>query len=197
VQCTHTIDFDHTTDIVLSLQAMEFHSNGMVFLAFDGAGEELSRRVYYSVGGGFVVDELEAKSGPREDGAVPYPFNTAAELVRLATENRCSIAELMARNEAALGRQPDLRAGLLRIWAAMRECVEAGLTATGTLPGALRVRRRARLLAETLDPDDPLYAMDWLTVYALAVNEENAGGGRVVTAPTNGAAGVIPGAGWP
>lgn len=188
----HTIDFDHTADIILSLQAMEFHSNGMVFLAFDSAGDALSRRVYYSVGGGFVVDEQEAKSGPTADSAVPHPFNTAAELVRLATENDCSIAELMTRNEAALGRQPDLRAGLLRIWTAMRECVEAGLTATGTLPGALRVRRRARLLAETLDPDDPLYAMDWLTVYALAVNEENAGGGRVVTAPTNGAAGVIP-----
>ena len=189
---THTIDFDHTTDVVLSLRAMDFHSNGMVFLAFDSAGEELSRRMYYSVGGGFVVDEQEAESGPREDTAVPYPFNTAAELVRLAVENDCSIAELMARNEAALDRDPDLRAGLLRIWAAMRECVEAGLNATGTLPGALRVRRRARLLAETLDPSDPLYAMDWLTVYALAVNEENAGGGRVVTAPTNGAAGVIP-----
>jgi L-serine dehydratase len=189
---THPIDFDHTADIILSLQAMDFHSNGMVFVAFDSAGDELSRRVYYSVGGGFVVDEREAKSGPREDAAVPYPFGTAAELVQLATQNDCTIAELMARNEAALDREPDLRAGLLRIWAAMRGCVEAGLTATGTLPGALRVRRRARLLAETLDPDDPLYAMDWLTVYALAVNEENAGGGRVVTAPTNGAAGVIP-----
>jgi L-serine dehydratase len=189
---THVIDFDHNTDIVLSLQAMDFHSNGMVFSAVDDAGQELCRRVYYSVGGGFVVDEQEAESGPREDAVVPYPFSTAAELVRLATEKACSIAELMARNEAALGREPDLRAGLLRIWAAMRECVEAGLGATGTLPGGLRVRRRARLLAETLDPDDPLYAMDWLTVYALAVNEENAGGGRVVTAPTNGAAGVIP-----
>jgi L-serine dehydratase len=189
---TRTIQFDHTADIVLSLRAMGFHSNGMVFLAFDADGSELSGRVYYSVGGGFVVDEQEAQSGAREDTAVPYPFNTAEELVRLATDNGRSIAELMARNEAALGRQPDLRAGLLRVWAAMRECVEAGLAATGTLPGALRVRRRARLLAEALDPDDPLYAMDWLTVYALAVNEENAGGGRVVTAPTNGAAGVIP-----
>jgi L-serine dehydratase len=171
---------------------MDFHSNGMVFLALDSAGAELSRRVYYSVGGGFVVDEQEAASGTRDDVAVPYPFTTAAELVRLATDTGASIAELMARNEAALGREPDLRAGLLRIWAAMRECVDAGLRAEGTLPGKLRVRRRARLLAETLDPDDPLYAMDWLTVYALAVNEENAGGGRVVTAPTNGAAGVIP-----
>lgn len=189
---THTIQFDHTADIVLSLRAMDFHSNGMVFVALDAAGEELRRCVYYSVGGGFVVDEQEAASGLAEDVDVPYPFSTAEELVRLATENGCSIAELMARNEAALGREADLRAGLLRIWAAMRECVDEGLAATGTLPGKLHVRRRARSLAETLDPDDPLYAMDWLTVYALAVNEENAGGGRVVTAPTNGAAGVIP-----
>jgi L-serine dehydratase len=191
---THTVDFDHTADIVLSLQAMEFHSNGMVFLAYGGDGEVVSRRVYYSVGGGFVVDEHGSQSGARADTAVPYPFSTAAELVALATENGCSIAGLMARNESALGREPDLRAGLLRIWSAMRECVDAGLSATGTLPGGLRVRRRARLLANALetDPADPLYAMDWVTVYALAVNEENAGGGRVVTAPTNGAAGVIP-----
>jgi L-serine dehydratase len=189
---THTIPFQPAADIVMSLRAMDFHSNGMVFSAFDSDGTELSRRIYYSVGGGFVVDEEEATSGPRQDVPVPYAFNTAEELVQLATENGCSIAELMARNEAALGREPDLRAGLLRIWGAMRECVDAGLAATGTLPGKLRVKRRAHLLAETLDPDDPLYAMDWLTVYALAVNEENAAGGRVVTAPTNGAAGVIP-----
>jgi L-serine dehydratase len=189
---THTVDFDPADDIVMSLQAMDFHSNGMVFIAYDGGGRELSRRVYYSVGGGFVVDEHEAQPGDRDEPVVPYSFKTAAELVALATENGCSIAELMARNEAALRREPDLRAGLLRTWAAMRECVDAGLAATGTLPGKLGVKRRARLLAKALDPDDPLYAMDWLTVYALAVNEENAGGGRVVTAPTNGAAGVIP-----
>ncbi len=117
----HTIDFDHAADIVLSLQAMDFHSNGMVFLAFDRAGEELSRRVYCSVGGGFVVDEDEAQSGARDDTRVPYPFGTAAELVELAAKNGCSIAELTARNEAALDREPDLRAGLLRIWSAMRE----------------------------------------------------------------------------
>ena len=190
---THTIDFDDAADIVLSLRAMDFHSNGLVFLAYDDAGEMLGRGVYYSVGGGFVVDESEAASEiGGEDTSVPHPFGTAAELVATATENDCSIAELMVRNEAALDREPDLRAGLLRIWSAMRECVDAGLKAEGTLPGALHVRRRARLLAEKLNPDDPLYAMDWLTVYALAVNEENAGGGRVVTAPTNGAAGVIP-----
>jgi L-serine dehydratase len=191
---THVVDFDPAADIVLSLRAMEFHSNGMVFLAYQG-DDVLSRRVYYSVGGGFVVDEQEAQSGGRADDVVlPYPFNTAEELVALATDNSCSIADLMVRNEAALGREPDLRAGVLRIWSAMRECVDAGLRASGTLPGALKVRRRARLLAEALeaDPADPLYAMDWVTVYALAVNEENAGGGRVVTAPTNGAAGIIP-----
>ncbi|MGX9788755.1 L-serine ammonia-lyase [Mycobacterium sp. MMS18-G62] len=187
----HTVDFNPSDDIVMSLQAMEFHSNGMVFVAY-ADGQVLSRRVYYSVGGGFVVDDDEARSGKRDELAVPYPFSTAAELVALATEHGCSIAELMARNEAALGREPDLRRGLLRIWSAMRECVDAGLAATGTLPGKLGVKRRARLLAEALDSNDPLYAMDWLTVYALAVNEENAGGGRVVTAPTNGAAGVIP-----
>jgi L-serine dehydratase len=188
----HTVAFDPATDILMSLQPMEFHSNGMIFVAYGADDEVLDRRVYYSVGGGFVVSDEEAHAGTRDEVAVPYPFSTAAELVALATEHACSIAELMARNEAALGRQTDLRAGLLRIWQAMRECVAAGLAATGTLPGKLRVKRRARLLAEALDDDDPLYAMDWLTVFALAVNEENAGGGRVVTAPTNGAAGVIP-----
>lgn len=138
---THIVDFDPAADIVLSLRAMEFHSNGMVFLAYEG-DDVLSRRVYYSVGGGFVVDEQEAQSGGRADDVVPYPFNTAEELVALATDNSCSIADLMVRNEAALGREPDLRAGVLRIWSAMRECVDAGLRASGTLPGALKVRRR-------------------------------------------------------
>jgi len=189
---SRAVTFDPAADIVLSLQAMDFHSNGMVFVALDEGGGVLSRRVYYSVGGGFVVDEIEAQRDAQDDTGVPYPFSTAAELVALATDNACSIADIMAGNEAALRREPDLRAGLLRIWAAMRECVDAGLRATGTLPGGLRVGRRAHLLAEALDPADPLYAMDWLTVYALAVNEENAAGGRVVTAPTNGAAGIIP-----
>ncbi|MDG4667342.1 L-serine ammonia-lyase [Mycobacterium sp. 236(2023)] len=187
------IDFDMATDIVLSLQAMDFHSNGMVFSALDADGGELARRVYYSVGGGFVVDEDEAAT-PAEDIELPYPFRTGTELVALAVQNGCSIADLVARNEEALGNGPRLREGLLRIWAAMRDCVDRGLAADGTLPGSLHVRRRARLQAKALEsnPTDPLYAMDWVTVYALAVNEENAAGGRVVTAPTNGAAGIIP-----
>ena len=181
-------------DIVMSLQAMAFHSNGMVFTAFRADGTEMDRHVYYSVGGGFVVDEDEATTAADDDVAVPYPFRTAAELVALAQENGCRIADLVVANEEALGNGPRLREGVLQIWAAMRECVARGLTVDGTLPGALRVRRRAAALARALeaDPSDPLYAMDWVTVYALAVNEENAGGGRVVTAPTNGAAGIIP-----
>ncbi|KRE27274.1 serine ammonia-lyase [Mycobacterium sp. Soil538] len=181
-------------DIVMMLQAMAFHSNGMVFTAFRADGTEMDRHVYYSVGGGFVVDEDEATTAPVDGAAVPYPFRTAAELVALAEENRCRIADLVVANEEALGNGPRLREGLLQIWAAMRECVARGLTADGTLPGALRVRRRAAALARALeaDPSDPLFAMDWVTVYALAVNEENAAGGRVVTAPTNGAAGIIP-----
>lgn len=190
----HPIDFDMATDIVLSLRAMDFHSNGMVFTALDNDGEVLARRTYYSVGGGFVVDEDEASGGATEDVTVPYPFRTAAEMVALAVENRCKIADLVAHNEKALGNGPRLRSGLLRIWSAMRECVDRGLAAQGTLPGSLHVRRRAAVLAKALEanPADPLYAMDWVTVYALAVNEENAAGGRVVTAPTNGAAGIIP-----
>ena len=186
----HPIAFE----IVMSLQAMAFHSNGMVFTAFRADGSEMDRHVYYSVGGGFVVDEDEATTASVDDVAVPYPFRTAAELVALADEKGCRIADLVVANEEALGNGPRLREGLLQIWATMRECVARGLTAEGTLPGVLRVRRRAAALARALeaDPSDPLFAMDWVTVYALAVNEENAGGGRVVTAPTNGAAGIIP-----
>lgn len=188
------VAFDMAADIVLSLQPMEFHSNGMVFSAYSGDGSQLAQRVYYSVGGGFVVDEEQARAPSRDDVGLPYPFRTGAELVALAVENRCSIADLVAANEEALGNGPRLRTGLLNIWSVMRECVGNGLSADGTLPGRLHVRRRAKALAHSLqdDPTDPLYAIDWVTVYALAVNEENAAGGRVVTAPTNGAAGIIP-----
>nr|ABP43303.1 L-serine ammonia-lyase [Mycolicibacterium gilvum PYR-GCK] len=190
----HAIAFDPAADIVLSLRAMDFHSNGMVFTAFDPIGAPVLRRVYYSVGGGFVVDEDEAAEDAPDQVALPFPFHTGAELVRLAEENRCRIADLVSANEQALGNGARLRTGLLRIWSAMRDCVARGLATDGTLPGSLHVQRRAHVLAEALERDrsDPLYAMDWVTVYALAVNEENAAGGRVVTAPTNGAAGIIP-----
>jgi L-serine dehydratase len=186
------IGFDASTDFSLMLHTLDFHSNGMRFSATAADGSALGRRTYFSVGGGFVVDEDEAGQPSRDDRPLAYPFGTAAELVSLAEEHGLSIAELMLRNEGAPPAQ--VRDGLLRIWAVMQHCVTTGLDTTGLLPGALRVRRRASLLATALeaDPSDPMYAMDWVTVYALAVNEENAAGGRVVTAPTNGAAGVIP-----
>lgn len=185
------IPFDPGSDIVMLLRTLGFHSNGMVFKAFDASGEALLKRTYFSVGGGFIVEDGQPVGSAT---TTPFAFDSAAQLVALAEENSCTIADLMAHNEAALARTPDLSAGLLRIWAAMRDCVDAGLAARGHLPGALHVRRRAGALAESLaaNPDDPLHAVDWLTVYALAVNEENAAGGRVVTAPTNGAAGIIP-----
>ncbi|MBX7449022.1 L-serine ammonia-lyase [Mycolicibacterium sp. 3033] len=180
-------------EIVMLLRAMDFHSNGMVFTATTGDGVEIDRHVYYSVGGGFIVDEDDTAASA-DAVSVPFAFGTAAELISLCAEQRCRISDLVIANEEALGHGTPLREGLLRIWSTMQECVTRGLIATGTLPGGLRVRRRAAALAAALeaDPSDPLYAMDWVTVYALAVNEENAGGGRVVTAPTNGAAGIIP-----
>ena len=192
---THDIAFELAADLVMSLHTLGFHSNGMVFEAFDAGGGTLLRRTYFSVGGGFVVEDGERMEPAVTNApAAPFPFDTAAQLVALAETNSCTIADLMACNEAALDPTRDLRAGLLRIWGVMQECVDAGLAASGHLPGALHVRRRAGALATSLaaNPDDPLHAVDWLTVYALAVNEQNASGGRVVTAPTNGAAGIIP-----
>ena len=190
------VAFDIDSDVALTLRTLDFHSNGMLFEALSGAGTVLKRRTYFSVGGGFVLDEdeaaTEAHAPHREERRLPYPFRSGTELVTMAEENSLSIAELMLRNEQ---RSPtDVRAGLLRIWSVMQECVTAGLNTDGVLPGGLAVRRRAHSLAAALDadPSEPMHAADWVTVYALAVNEENAAGGRVVTAPTNGAAGIIP-----
>ncbi|MEU6037128.1 L-serine ammonia-lyase [Actinomadura sp. NPDC047616] len=179
-------------------QTLPGHPNGMLFTAFDDSGGELRARVYYSVGGGFVVDE-EAAGADRikpDDTVLPYPFASAAELLALCRDTGLSIPALMLENEKAFGRTEDeIRSGLLDLWRVMRACVERGCTREGLLPGGLKVRRRAphlhrQLLAES--PADPLHAMDWVTLFALAVNEENAAGGRIVTAPTNGAAGIIP-----
>jgi len=186
------IDFSISDDVSLTLRPLDFHSNGMRFIATDIDGAGLGERTYFSVGGGFVLDEDEAAHPRVDERELPYRFGTAAELVALAEQHGITIAELMLRNE---DRSPDdVRTGLLRIWSVMQQCVSTGLQTGGTLPGSLRVRRRASSLAAALeaDPTDPMYAMDWVTVYALAVNEENAAGGRIVTAPTNGAAGVIP-----
>jgi len=170
------------------------HPNGLVFTAFDVDGGVLEERTYYSIGGGYVTEAGAA--APRDDRPVPHPFSTAGELVARTTETGKSIARLTWENEVALRPEAEVRAGLMEIWAVMNACIDAGMTTEGILPGGLRVIRRAPRLYSRLQIDrnesDPLRGLDWVTLYAMAVNEENAAGGRVVTAPTNGAAGVIP-----
>ena len=196
------VRFDPDRDIVLHRRKrLAYHSNAMTFTATAEGGAELASRTYYSVGGGFIVDEAARTlaEGPAlvpDPTPVPFPFSTGGELLAHAERSGLPISAIVLRNECARRPEGDVRAGLLEIWQAMRECVEAGLSADGTLPGGLKVRRRAsalrRQLTERAGPADPLDPLDWVTAYALAVNEENAAGGRVVTAPTNGAAGIIP-----
>ncbi|MFI2665634.1 L-serine ammonia-lyase [Micromonospora carbonacea] len=193
------VDFDPDRDLVLHRRrSLPYHPNGMIFAAYDGGGALLRERTYYSVGGGFVVDEAAAGADRivPDTTRVPHPFGTGAELLAASAGNGLSISEVMLANELARRTEGEVRAGLLDIWRVMRECVAAGCARDGVLPGGLRVRRRAAELRRGLEADagsgDPLRVMDWVTLFALAVNEENAAGGRVVTAPTNGAAGIIP-----
>jgi L-serine dehydratase len=193
--------FDAASDIVFRpRETLPRHPNALRITAFL-AGQPACVRTYYSVGGGFVLDEDGAPLPGTSAGAqaaVPYPFSSADELLRMAAAARLSIAELMRANEEASRTPGEISAGIARIRAAMAACVARGLRGEGELPGGLRVRRRApalhrKLLAqEGRNEADPLLAMDWVNLWALAVNEENAAGGRVVTAPTNGAAGIIP-----
>ncbi|MBF6542370.1 L-serine ammonia-lyase [Nocardia brasiliensis] len=192
------ISFAMDEDIeLLARTRLPFHTNGMLFAARDAAGRVLLECRYYSIGGGFVLDEDEidgrAAEAPME---VPYSFGSADELLSLTAATGRSIAELVLANEMTRRSGDQVRADLLAIWAVMRGCVERGMSSTGVLPGTLRVRRRAATLFDRLrseaEDNDPLRAMEWVTLYAMAVNEENAAGGRVVTAPTNGAAGIIP-----
>jgi L-serine dehydratase len=196
---TAGIAFDVGADVILHRRKrLPFHSNAMRFAALDDAGQELSARTYYSVGGGFVLGEDQAGRPQIVPDAtvVPYPFSTGAQLLAHACGSGLPISGVMLANELVRRDEAAVSAGLLRIWTVMQECVLRGCEAGGVLPGGLQVRRRAGALRETLersgDTADPLYAMEWVTMYALAVNEENAAGGRVVTAPTNGAAGIIP-----
>ena len=193
------VAFDPAADIVfLKRERLPRHPNGMRFTA-GGDGGIVFSRVYYSVGGGFIVTDEEPQ-GPAfaAETAVPYPFTTAAQLLSMAEAAELSIAELQRANERAFRTNAEISAGIAGIWDAMRACVARGLREHGELPGGLRVRRRApglyaRLLARHgANELDVLQGMDWVNLYALAVNEENAAGGRVVTAPTNGAAGIIP-----
>ncbi|GIJ23510.1 L-serine ammonia-lyase [Micromonospora lutea] len=195
---THEIDFDPERDLTLHRRrSLPYHPNGMIFSAYDASGAEVRTRTYYSVGGGFVVDEAAAGADRIKPDSTPvrYPFLTGAQLLDVTAATGLSISEVMLANEVSWRAEADVRAGLLDIWRVMRECVERGCTRDGTLPGGLKVRRRAAELRRSLQADaagDPLHVMDWVTLFALAVNEENAAGGRVVTAPTNGAAGIIP-----
>lgn len=180
------------------LKPLPLHPNGMHFLALDQEGQLVAEEVFYSVGGGFIATEAELKK-PGSDGVVlPHPFTSAAELMLECESAGLSISGLMWENEAAFRPIEETRAKLDAIWSAMQACVKRGCSLDGILPGGLKVRRRAKAIHENLcqSPEaalkDPLTILDWVNLYALAVNEENAAGGRVVTAPTNGAAGIIP-----
>jgi L-serine dehydratase len=197
----HPVALDPETQLVFHRRdKLPLHANGMRFTALDAAGAVIAERIYYSVGGGFVVDHagVPADGGvPAERTQVPYPFNTAAELLQHSVEHGKSISGLMLDNEAALRPEAEVRRGAAAIWSAMEACIKRGCEREGILPGGLKVRRRAAALHRKLKSDpagasDPLMIMDWVNLFALAVNEENAAGGRVVTAPTNGAAGIVP-----
>ncbi|QTF92981.1 L-serine ammonia-lyase [Halomonas sp. BM-2019] len=197
----HPVPFLWERDMQLHADSLPHHPNAMRLIAH-GHGGELYRNTYYSVGGGFVIDEAQAARGELDADTteLPYNFQTAADMMRLCRENGLRISELMLENEKVWRSEPEIRAGLWQIWLAMKDCVAKGLEAEGVLPGGLNVRRRARSLHQRLLAAEDnhsliastLSAMDWVNLYALAVNEENAAGGRMVTAPTNGAAGIIP-----
>ncbi|HYP33064.1 MAG TPA: L-serine ammonia-lyase, partial [Burkholderiaceae bacterium] len=201
----HEIAFDESADLVMHRrESLPFHANGMRFTAYDAAGAELENRVYYSVGGGFVVSDEVAADGTKQKTiapdttVLPHPFHSGDDLLRQCDQHGVVIAELMRRNERHWRTDAEIDAGLLRIWRVMQECVARGCRTEGVLPGGFKVKRRAAQLYRdlTVNPEaamrDPLMVMDWVNLYALAVNEENAAGGRVVTAPTNGAAGIVP-----
>ena len=195
------VPFVESEDLLMhKRQSLPYHPNGMRFTAYDASGKELRSKVYYSVGGGFVVNEEAAGASPivADKRALKYPFKNAAELLAQCGKHQVSVSQLMLENECAWRSETETRDGLLKIWQVMQESVKNGCENEGTLPGGLKVKRRAaelnrKLLKESeASLSDPLTILDWVTLFALAVNEENAAGGRVVTAPTNGAAGIVP-----
>ncbi|KPF48578.1 serine dehydratase [beta proteobacterium AAP121] len=201
----HGVAFNEKDDLkFFRRETLPFHANGLRFTAFDAAGAELASRVYYSVGGGFVVSDEVAADGAKQKviapdtTVLPHPFRSGEELLQRCRELGGSIADVMRANEGHWRSDAEINAGLLKIWGVMQACVERGCRTDGVLPGGFQVKRRAKALRETLTahPEqalrDPLQVLDWVNLYALAVNEENAAGGRVVTAPTNGAAGIVP-----
>jgi L-serine dehydratase len=212
---SRSIPFEESTDLIFERTIMfppgafTHHPNGLRLKVFDAAGTVLDERTFFSIGGGFITEDGVDPSTQMQQTSIPFPFHSAAELLATAHANELSISQLMLENECALVKSAAhdadkapveiVRDGIERIWQAMRTCVERGMATEGILPGGLNVRRRAHRLAARLHEkeanglrSDPLAPLDWVTVYAMAVNEENAAGGRVVTAPTNGAAGVVP-----
>ena len=214
---SRSISFDETRDLLFKRETMfppgasTQHPNGLRLAAFDGAGQRIDGRTFFSIGGGFIVEDgADAAVASEPETPLPFPFHSAAEMLECARLNGLRVDELMFTNECARlrARLPNasneeiselVRTGIEAIWRTMKGCMDRGISTEGILPGGLNVRRRARRLAERLrekeadgQPTDPLAPLDWVTIYAMAVNEENAAGGRVVTAPTNGAAGVVP-----
>ena len=196
---SHQIPFDEATDLVFSPDALDPHPNGMSITAFGECGSVISQGVYFSIGGGFVKSEAELGAPEPETAHVPYEFNSAASLLSLCQQNGFSISKLMLENEKSLRSVDEIREGIQTLWQAMRGCIQAGMENQGVLPGGLHVKRRAPSLYRQLKSGQrsnmislSFNGMDWVNVYALAVNEENAAGGRMVTAPTNGAAGIVP-----
>ncbi|NEP14926.1 MAG: L-serine ammonia-lyase [Symploca sp. SIO2C1] len=194
------IAFCEPEHLLFHWQNLPFHPNGMRFSAYNTAYEAIATQVYYSVGGGFIINEEDIRGGPiqPDDIPLPYRFRSAAQLIELCEQNNLSISQLMWENEKCWHSEEEVRQGLLHIWEVMQACVRNGWKHEGILPGGLKVKRRAPALYRQLSAqpesslDDPLAIIDWVNLYAIAVNEENAAGGRVVTAPTNGAAGIIP-----
>jgi L-serine dehydratase len=193
--------FDPATDLVFDYgHPLPGHANGMILSATDAQGDVILQETYYSIGGGFVVTEAEQQAGDaaRPKADVPYPFDSAAQMLEMAAASGLSIAAMKRANELRFRSREELDRGMTRLWQVMNDCIDRGLSTDGILPGGLKVRRRARsihaaLLAERgMNLTPPHTINDWMSTYAMAVNEENAAGGQVVTAPTNGAAGVLP-----
>ncbi len=193
------LPFDPKRDVDFKrLKPLPLHPNGMHFMALDAAGGIVSEEVIYSLGGGFIATEAEMKEQPSDEISLPFPFSSGAQLMAHCAEQNMAVSDVVLANEAAFRPEAETRARLEAVWTAMQECVKRGCSREGTLPGGLQVKRRAKGIHDRLcnSPEaalrDPLSILDWVNLYALAVNEENAAGGRVVTAPTNGAAGIIP-----
>lgn len=196
------IHFDYDRQLILQgKKSLAYHPNGMQITAFDAEGKQILSKIYYSIGGGFVVEETDAQQDhlhASDETILPYAFASMQQLLDICQQQHKSICQIMLENEKAWRSEAQIRSGLLHIWQVMQDCIRSGCENDGILPGGLKVKRRAKKLYDKLRDkyeaalSDPLSTMDWVNLYAIAVNEENAAGGRVVTAPTNGAAGIIP-----